>query len=95
MKRAWYWLWYKFDWAHAVVGVIAAAVCFIYPAIWTAILSATICILFLGYQIWESMATKDKGWPEIKGFMAGFIVVCLLGVVVLRVLNAVGWWDYA
>ena len=87
MKKMWYWMWYKFDWGHCIVGAIAALIVAIYPCYWTAIGTACTCFLFFGYQVWEAIKVGDRGWTEIKGFLTGWIFVGLLSAIVYRILH--------
>lgn len=81
-------MWYKFDWGHSVIGLIAVLPVMLYPSGWSGMLTASIAMMFFWYQRREAIEAGDIGWRAMKGFLGGFM---LMAVVVALLYRIEGW----
>ena len=60
-----------FKMIHVIVGGLVGGF-ILHPRYWLAALFGG--VFFFGYEVWEGIRKKDKGWPEMREFSVGYVI---------------------
>ena len=79
IKKTMYYLFYKFDHSHSILGGFTIPLHFIPFTEGTVGVGAVLGFIF--YEIHQSNKKGDRGWTEIKGFLFGYYLVGILALI--------------